>query len=62
MPRILPAALLTLLALILIPAQAHAAKGMEMALQDDTVFLWEAAWTSTPRSTTPWNCARSASA
>ena len=42
MPRILPAALLTLLALILLPAQAHAAKGMEMALQDDAVFLWEA--------------------
>ena len=42
MPRILPAALLTLLALILIPAQAHAAKGMEMALQDDDVFVWEA--------------------
>ena len=41
MPRILPAALLTLLALILLPAQAHAAKGMEMALQDDAVFLWE---------------------
>ena len=42
MLRILPAALLTLLALILVPAQAHAAKGMEMALQDDAVFLWEA--------------------
>ncbi len=45
MPRILPAAL-TLLALAvplaLLPAQAHAAKGMEMALQDDDVFLWEA--------------------
>ena len=40
MLRFLPAAL-TLLALILLPAQAHAAKGMEMALQDDAVFLWE---------------------
>jgi hypothetical protein len=41
MLRIAPAALLTLLALILLPAQAQAAKGMEMALQDDAVFLWE---------------------
>ena len=41
MPRSLPAAALALLALILLPAQAHAAKGMEMALQDDDVFLWE---------------------
>ena len=41
MPRFLLAAPLILLALILLPAQAHAAKGMEMALQDDNVFLWE---------------------
>ncbi len=43
MPRFLPAALtLRALAFALLPAQAHAAKGMEMALQDDAVFLWEA--------------------
>ena len=40
MPRLLTAAL-TLLALALVPAQAHAARGMEMALQDDSVFVWQ---------------------
>jgi hypothetical protein len=40
MPRILPA-LMTLLVLALLPAQAHAARGMEFALQDDNVFLDE---------------------
>jgi hypothetical protein len=40
MPRSLLTAL-ALLTLVVLPSPAHAAKGMEMALQDDDVFLWE---------------------
>jgi len=42
MPRFAPA-LLTLLLLALLPASAHAARGMEFALWDDDVFL-DQAW------------------